>query len=353
MSDTDWGTKFARDLFRSMCVEAIKGLSDENKKDLEKIVDEGFGRGRKLDTKLDMLDLSNDNITDNDIQTIVSKLAQSNDPTFTKIDLSDNKITRDGVMVLQQYLTNTENSVTCLDLSGNPLGSLGAQRLLGFVDTAPTIRTLNLDNTDLSDEGAKHVATLISGYPWLKSISLRNNKIGPIGLASIARALVQDTRLETIILDGNIITDAELKTFITTVFKTNATLSHISMKDCFISPLGTADLHIALVLTKNTTLKHFAPTHDDIGLEMHLFGETAVTQKLSASTPSGGRYQDAKGVVRNLADVYYEPRLTTLPPLASAPQSVGSATKDIVTPESVPDESSSDESSSAESDGDE
>ncbi len=95
----------------------------------------------------DTLGLSSQELNDSNIFEVILLIQQQ--PTITKIDLSDNNISNIGVVYLAAYLENNNNIVE-LDLAYNFIGDTGAIAL----SKNKHFKSLDLSGNEISNKGA-------------------------------------------------------------------------------------------------------------------------------------------------------------------------------------------------------
>ena len=136
-----------------------------------------FGLYRNIIKMLTFFDITNTEITDNEVILLTNALAVNTtlltlefrsvgftdagfqalvnallvNTTLTTLVLSFNQIGDDVANVLANALKEN-TTLTTLKLSGNNIGDEGGKALLAALETNTTLRTLELDNNDCSDE---------------------------------------------------------------------------------------------------------------------------------------------------------------------------------------------------------
>jgi Leucine-rich repeat (LRR) protein len=145
---------------------------------------ETLERIKKNDPTLTTLDLSFQEIDDDDIELLCDAMA--NNTKLTTLDLLYNSIGPDGAKALARNTT-----LTSLDVSGNGIGPDGAEALANNT----TLTTLNLTDNAIRLIGAKALANNTS----LTTLKVAFNGIGDVG----AEALAKNTSLTTLDVSYN------------------------------------------------------------------------------------------------------------------------------------------------------
>eukprot|EP00644_Phytophthora_capsici_P007405 jgi/Phyca11/112172/e_gw1.21.656.1 len=130
---------------------------------------------------LQVLDLSDNRLTDESIIPLLQALATGKSPISAK----------DKFLAATSQTTRRNSSgepqegciLTVLNLSKNELGRKGCQQVACFLDVCSTLTFLDLSHTTLGgdDEAFAPVAAAIESHPSLKRVNLSHNSIGERG----------------------------------------------------------------------------------------------------------------------------------------------------------------------------
>lgn len=169
-----------------------------------------------------VLDLSNRDLTANQIPLITTALQQSTiirkiilssnslgDPEslsalwdaisiqgqIDEVDLSDNNIGPDGAAAIAAGLVK-DGGLTQLKLSRNKLGAQGGIILSSAIAAHASLRLLDLEKNQLGDGGIGALAEALIGHPSLVSLNVRNNNLRNPGAAAVLRLLQQNGALQ-------------------------------------------------------------------------------------------------------------------------------------------------------------
>ena len=124
-------------------------------------------------------------------------------PHLERIDLSNNKLSNDGVAALTKAITKRKkNNFAEIRLSTNDIGPLGIETIMNKL-FQHKIRSLFLDNNVIGDKGCQLVAASLPSMHSLLRLSLSFNRIGTRGISSLSRALLGCESLMSLKLSGN------------------------------------------------------------------------------------------------------------------------------------------------------
>lgn len=160
-----------------------------------------------------------------------------------------------------------QQTLTHLDLSGNPLAAEGITTLVPALNGHPNLVILNLNNTNCGDEGAKCISQLLTvavdekafesldfkpALPALKVLCLAQNNITTAALSCLKTALqANETILTHLVLNNNPLTTAA--SLIRELLLTNGMLIHLDLSGIKFD--NNAVNTIAFGLDENISLK--------------------------------------------------------------------------------------------------
>lgn len=123
---------------------------------------------------------------------------------LTYLQLSDNKITDQGLMYISQSLSHSTSPLTSLDLSNNYITYRCMNEIRSLILEKPSLTHLNLQWNMLGDEGAAALSqTLAQTQSALTSLVLACNNIGPKGASHLHRAVRSNYTLLSLSLAQN------------------------------------------------------------------------------------------------------------------------------------------------------
>ena len=136
-------------------------------------------------------------------------------------------------MAIAQNLV-TNQTLTLIDLSGNPLKSPGLKLICEGLRGNFTLKTLIVNQIGACSEGAYTIADLlIEPSSQLIELHLANNLISPVGLNSIYQALaITNKRLKYIDVSGNFVSIDTLHALRCMVEK-NISLNYLVVSDIY------------------------------------------------------------------------------------------------------------------------
>ena len=148
---------------------------------------------------LHKLNLSDNNITDNGVCSLVKALNHKASPRA--LNLSRNCISNDGITVLAHALTGY-TAVEHLNLSYNSIDDEGAAIIVESLHNQ-TLSDLNLSSNNITDVGAASIAKGLSPTSHLRRLNLSNNYITDDGAMALAQAFCHTAELKVLNLSAN------------------------------------------------------------------------------------------------------------------------------------------------------
>ena len=218
----------------------------------------------------------------------IAKLLPGNqhDQSFCKLkllNLTDNRITAEGVKHLSTALIHTNCNLNRLNLRANPVADKGVKYLsTALAHTNCKLHRLSLRGNQITDEGVEHLSTALSQSNCkLNRLNLRANQITDDGIELLSTALKHGTncklnrlnlggnqqittegvkhlctalkdpncKLNSLDFGGNQITDKGVKHFTTALTNTNCKLNSVNLGGNEITDKGLKHLSAALTQT--------------------------------------------------------------------------------------------------------
>lgn len=106
---------------------------------------------------------------------------------FTRVDLSNNRLTPQPIERLAQAIRGEESNLTDLSLYGNMIGDAGVAALAAALNESGLVR-INLGRNRLTSAAARSLAKGITDNERLKELSLAENEmIGSMGVNALAK----------------------------------------------------------------------------------------------------------------------------------------------------------------------
>ena len=187
----------------------------------------------RISTRIQVLSLTNCDLTDEDIAELSASLKSNKD-----------------------YLP-----INSLQLSFNQITTKGVEHLVNAIWGSRTLCELLIDNNQIADRGAQQLASVLPYVPNLEQIDVGFNGIKSVGLKLFMTAVAETKKLNTLSLSGNILDPSSAKaTAYALAF--NRSLVSLNLVNC--STESTILRQIAAGIVSNS---HIA-LRDLIGFEM-------------------------------------------------------------------------------------
>ena len=229
----------------------------------------------------------------------------NNNCKLNSLDLSGNNITNEGVKHLAEALTNNNCKLNSLDLSGNNITDEGVKHLAeALTNNNCKLNSLTLSGNTITDEGVKHLAeALTHNNCKLNSLNLARNNITAEGVKHLAEALTNNNcKLNSLTLPGNTITDEGVKHLAEALTNNNCKLNSLTLAGKQITAEGVK--HLAEALTNNNcelnSLTLIGIQITDEGVKHLAEALTNNNCKLNSLTLRGGQITDEG--VKHLAE---------------------------------------------------
>ena len=159
----------------------------------------------KVCSKLQILDLSRNNIDNDDAKKLASGLEKC--INLLALDLSRNDIGDSGAEALFDSLENC-SALKSLNLHKNKISSKGIGYLCGTLLHCHNLAVLNLADNKLTSLGARALSSGLENCKSLRTFNVSSNNIIANGIGFIAQGLRYCTELESLIMDSNKISDS-------------------------------------------------------------------------------------------------------------------------------------------------
>jgi len=154
---------------------------------------ESFRKLLKKNSYLQVLNLSNNAISDQEISISVwKKWAKiSNNRKLIRLDLSNNQITENGVIQLEEILDSPILFAS----------QFYEKRVKEIQEEAGNMEEIWGYSSQIGDRSALKIAEVLKNYKVLKSLNLARNQIGEIGIREIVKSLNESCALQLIFLN--------------------------------------------------------------------------------------------------------------------------------------------------------
>ena len=150
-------------------------------------------------TVLHILNLSDNNITDNGVCSLVKALNHKASPR--ELNLSRNFISNNGIAVLAHTLAG-KTAVEHPNLSYNSIDDEGAAIIAESLHNQ-TLSVLNVSSNNITDVGVATIAKGLSPTSKLRRLNLSNNYITDDGAMALAQAFCHTAELKVLNVSAN------------------------------------------------------------------------------------------------------------------------------------------------------
>eukprot|EP01114_Cavostelium_apophysatum_P016456 TRINITY_DN4686_c0_g1_i1.p1 TRINITY_DN4686_c0_g1~~TRINITY_DN4686_c0_g1_i1.p1 ORF type:complete len:285 (-),score=107.29 TRINITY_DN4686_c0_g1_i1:16-870(-) len=199
--------------------------------------------------------------------------------TAVTIDLSGNNVGSEGAQHLAACLTKNK-TLQSINLWGNMIGSAGIKAIAEALKSNRTLKEINLRGNNLRDEGAKYLAALFetSSLP-LKMLDISGNSIGIDGMRAITGILMTRplANLAHIYVGGNNLGDEGAAIF-AQILKSHRALESVHLELNLIADSGARA--IAAVLKELPSLATLDLSFNRIGMEGAKVLKHSITKNL-------------------------------------------------------------------------
>jgi Ran GTPase-activating protein (RanGAP) involved in mRNA processing and transport len=204
------------------------------------------------------------------------------------LELGSNNIKHDGARDLGISLENNK-TLGILKLEHNEIGDVGVQELVRSLKKNKRLATLNLIDNQITQAGGKSLSEYLKTNPYLWGLFLgMNPKIGDEGIKVLATSLETNTRLVSLNLRENGLTDVSARVLANSLQK-NTTLARLDLKDNKITVVGKKKLEAIksrdLVVGQGEIKPVLSNTHEGPGTQRELL-VFSKEEKLSEKNPN-------------------------------------------------------------------
>ena len=157
-----------------------------------------------IDTNHSSVSFTRKHLSDIDVH-IVAKVLCSNE-TVTKLDLSQNRISKNGAISISQCIEYNK-TLKELDLSKNIISNVGLKKIAVAMQTNQTLQKLNISHNNISDDGAVAISKCLKVNNTLQELNMSHNKVSDNGIINIGEAMQINTTLKILDISQNDIFD--------------------------------------------------------------------------------------------------------------------------------------------------
>jgi Ran GTPase-activating protein (RanGAP) involved in mRNA processing and transport len=192
-------------------------------------------------TNVEKLDISNNNLSTNIsffMRTIPLTHLKSLNVSNNNLDSTDEKNNKGYTQVYHLFYNNVKNKIEILDISNNNIGDDGAQQFANILNhdnhenLNRSLKELNISNNNISSTGGKYIGTQLGNNKILQILNISNNNCGDQIVQLISVALTRGSHLTSLDISNNNIKNNNISNFIKALEKNNTlTTLNISGND--------------------------------------------------------------------------------------------------------------------------
>ena len=155
------------------------------------------------------LNLSKNRLTDASIVPLLTTIENNTLQLkrLIQLDLSYNKIGKEGTKSISSYLNHSDCNIEYLNLEANSLGNENSRAIIDSIinNLFSKIRYVNLGQNNLSDDIATNISNLVSSCEYLNVLLLYQNHLRNFGAGLIMSELKKHQRIKIVDLSWNLI----------------------------------------------------------------------------------------------------------------------------------------------------
>ena len=155
-----------------------------------------------IDTDYSTISFVQKSLNDEDVHIVANILCSSK--TTTKLDLSQNRISNNGVESLRKCIKNNK-SIVELNISRNRISNNGLRTIAISLQGNHTLQKLDISYNNISNDGAIAIAECLKNNNTLQVLNMSYNLVSS-GFVNIGKALQENTALQVIDISFNKIT---------------------------------------------------------------------------------------------------------------------------------------------------
>lgn len=214
---------------------------------------------------IESLYLENINIQPKDIQYLVQALSHLKE--IKLIVLNNNKITNEGIKIISQTITESNQELEEIRLNNCLLNSHGISDLNEAMIKLRTLKILSLKDNRLSDEGMENLFKSLSIWNTnLEELNIEKCNFGHKGANSLGKILKNLIKLKILNINNNFIENDGAIGIFDSISSNNCNkLEQLSIMNCGIEVAGAKSLAVALKKLPN--LKILSISYNFIGTE--------------------------------------------------------------------------------------
>ncbi|CAD8081151.1 unnamed protein product [Paramecium sonneborni] len=157
------------------------------------------GLGSSTFNQLERLNISSNNLNNEDLEIILAQLPKS----VQYLDFKNNKISKNGCLYLQKLLLKQHQFVIELNLENNQIGDQGLKYLIDSLLNNKCLRVLNLSHNQIQDQVMEPFGKMMKKNNIIQELYLHYNKITYKGGFFFFKGLSKNTVLKVLDISFN------------------------------------------------------------------------------------------------------------------------------------------------------
>ena len=178
-------------------------------------------------------------------------------------DLANKKIDNIGAQIVSNFFSFSVKT-TKLNISKNNISSDGVVTISECLTNNKSLQELNLSHNIIAADGANMIAGAITMNKTLEEIDISHNNVSGDGIIAISNCIIKNTTLKVLNISHNAI-DKERATALAEAISINKTLARIDISHCGIPDEGT--LAIGEAVKNNNGLKCLNMSYNEIKID--------------------------------------------------------------------------------------
>ena len=163
-----------------------------------------------IDTNHSSISFARKRMNDVDVHIVAEVLY--NNKTVTKLDLSQNRITKNGAISISKCIEYNK-TLKELDLSKNIISNIGLMKIAVAMQANQTLQKFNISHNNISDDGTVAISECLKYNNSLQELNISHNKVSDNGIISIGKALQMNATLQILDISHNRLSDNGVLTF--------------------------------------------------------------------------------------------------------------------------------------------
>ena len=207
---------------------------------------------------LENIDLSNCNLTEKEMKSILSSLR--NHTSLKHLDINSNSITNHVINEIVDVIDNN-TQLTYLNISDTNIQEYGVLKIFKAVRRINTLKSIKICNCTISDQAAQTIADAISVNCIVEELVFTNNDFHETGISMIFDVLRKTYRLKCLTIASNDVI-SNITTKITEVVS-NGHIAYFNLSNCDLQKRSCLSILDSLIL-QAPSLQHIDLSHNNL-----------------------------------------------------------------------------------------